>query len=89
TSTATVFKLNRNNNPAGTNVMDLSLIIETPEQNLTVSHISLSSNDALLELAQDLAPITFFVGGQAKEIDLSALEVQIPFQLISSDFDPQ
>jgi len=88
-STATVFKLNRNNNPFGTNVMDLSLIVETPEQNLTLSHISLSSNDALLELAQDLPPITFFVGGQPKEFDLSALEVQIPVQLISSGFDPQ
>ncbi|MFO1463945.1 MAG: hypothetical protein U1F66_09195 [bacterium] len=89
TSTATVFKLNRNNNPFGTNTMDLSLIVETPDQNLTLSHLSLSSNNATLELAQDLPPLNFFVGGQPKEFDLSALAIQIPVQLIVSTGDPQ
>ena len=86
---ATVYKLNRNNNPFGTNTMNLSLIIETPEQNLTLSNLTLSSDSALLELNQDLPPLTFFFQGVPMEIDLSTLQIRIPASLIQSDFDPQ
>jgi len=88
-STATVFKLNRSNTPFGTNTMNLSLIVETPEQNLTLSQMSLSSDNATLELAQNLPTLNFFVGGQPKQFDLSALAIQIPVQLIVSTGDNQ
>ncbi|HKY64330.1 MAG TPA: hypothetical protein VJR29_13030 [bacterium] len=88
-ASATVYKLNRNNNPSGTNTMRLSLIIETPEQNLTLSDLTLSSNSASLQLDQDLPPLTFFFQGQPMQIDLSTLQVQIPASLIVSFFDPQ
>jgi len=86
---ATVYKLNRNNQPFGTNTMNLSLIVETPEQNLTFSELTLSSESASLKLDQDLPPLTFFFQGQAMEIDLSTLQVQIPASLIVSNFDLQ
>lgn len=86
-ASATVYKLNRNNSPAGTNTMRLSLILETPEQNLTLSDLTLSSDSATLQLDQDLPPLTFFFQGQPMEIDLSTFQVQIPAELISSSFD--
>ena len=88
-STATVYKLNRNNQPFGTNTMTLSLIVETPEQNLTFSQLALSSNNAILTLNQDLPLIDFFVQGQPKQIDLASLQVLIPSELIISTEDPQ
>lgn len=88
-STATVFKLNRNNQPSGTNTMTLSLIVETPDQNLTFSTLALSSNDAILTLDQDLPEIDFFFQGQAKALDLSSLQILIPSELIVSTEDPQ
>lgn len=88
-STATVFKLNRNNQPAGTNTMTLSLIVETPDQNLTFSQLALSSDTATLSLDQDLPAIGFFFEGQPKEIDLSSLQILIPSELIVSTEDPQ
>jgi hypothetical protein len=84
---ATVYKLKSNNQPAGTNTMNLSLIIETPEQNLTLSELTLSGNSAALQLDQDLPPLTFFFQGQPMEIDLSTFQVQIPASLIVSDSD--
>jgi hypothetical protein len=89
TSTATVFKLDCNNKPLGVNTMDLSLIVETPDQNLTYTHIDLESPTAILALAQNLPTLNFFVQGQPKQLDLSALLVTIPSQLISSECDQQ
>lgn len=89
TANATVYKLNRNNNPFGTNTMNVSLIAETPEQNLTFSNLTLSSDSASLQLDQDLPPLTFFFEGQAMQLDLSTLQVQIPASLIVSNIDPQ
>lgn len=88
-ASATVYKLNRNNNPLGTNIMSVSLIAETPEQNLTYSNLTLSSDSASLQLDQDLPPLTFFFQGQPMQLDLSTLQVQIPASLITSNIDPQ
>ena len=88
-SSATVFKLNRNNQPSGINQMTLSVIIETPDQNLTYSQMSLSSNTATLALDEDLPTLDFFFQGQPKELDFSSLEILIPSELIHSTEDPQ
>jgi hypothetical protein len=88
-SSATVFKLNSSNRPSGTNTMNLNLVIQTPEQNLVLSNVSLESDTALLQLAEDLPTLGFFVQGQPKELDLADLNVLIPPELITSDTSSQ
>ncbi|HCU25637.1 MAG TPA: hypothetical protein DF383_11535 [Deltaproteobacteria bacterium] len=88
-STATVYKLNvQNNKPFGTHQMNLNLLIETPEQILTLNDVLLMSNTALLTLAEDLPTLSFSFEGQTMAIDISALEVLIPSYLVSSTEDP-
>ncbi len=89
-STATVFKLDGANRPFGTHTMNLNLIIETPDQNLVLSDVTLDCDTALLALAEDVPTLVFFLQGDIpKEIDLSALTVLVPASLITSDQDPQ
>lgn len=88
-SQMSVAKLNCNDKPEGSNVLNLSLIIETPEQNLTLSNLVLESDSALLELTENLPPLGFTVDGQSFAIQVSVLNVQIPSELIVSDCDPQ
>jgi len=88
TSTATVFKLKLNGNPAGTHTMTLNLIIQTPEQNLVLDDVSFSSTTNLLSLDQALPSLGFFVQGVGKELDISTMQVSIPPSLNISDRDP-
>jgi hypothetical protein len=69
--------------------MNLNLVIQTPEQNLVLSNVSLESDTALLQLAEDLPTLGFFVQGQPKELDLADLNVLIPPELITSDTSSQ
>jgi hypothetical protein len=87
-STATVFMLNFNNQPAGTHTMNLFLIIETPDQNLTLDNVQLASNTATLTLVDPLPVLTFFFQGQPKQLQITSLQAVIPAQLISSLIDP-
>lgn len=89
TSQMSVSKLNRNNNPFGPNVLDLSLIVETPEQNLTLSNLIFSSNNAILQLSENLPPLGFTANDQSFALTVSAIDIIIPSELIVSDFDPQ
>lgn len=88
-SLMSVAKLNCNNKPEGSNVLNLSLIIETPEQNLTLSNLVLESDTAALQLTENLPPLGFTANGQSFAIQVSSLNVQIPSDLIVSDCDPQ
>jgi hypothetical protein len=88
-SQMSVSKLNSNNQQIMPNVLNLSLIIETPDQNLTLSNLLLQSNTALLQLSENLPPLGFFVNGQPFAIQIANLNILIPSDLIVSDFDPQ
>ena len=84
-SSATIFKVNSSGNPEGTHMMDLNLVIQTPEQNLVLPGVSLSTETALLQLDEDLPTLGFFFQNQAMELDLSSLNVVIPPELITPD----
>lgn len=87
-STATVFKLNSNNQVAGTHTMTLFLIIETPEQNLTYENVMLSSKEATLVLDGTLPIFPFLVNGETKIFQTLDLSVTIPASLVSNQVDP-
>jgi len=87
-SSATIFKLNTDNQPSGTNTMTLNLIVETPDQNLTYDNVELSGQNATLTLSQGLASIGFILNGQNKVLQTLGLTVQVPASLITSDDDP-
>ena len=88
-SSATIFKVNSNGNPEGTHVMDLNLVIQTPDQNLVLSGVTLSTETSLLQLDEDLPTLGFFFQNEAMELDLSSLNVVIPPELITSDTSNQ
>lgn len=87
-STATVFFLNSNNQPAGIHSMTLFLIVETPDQNLTLDNVVLASDTATLTLVDPLPILTFFLQGEQKQMQILSLEAVIPAQLITSQQDP-
>lgn len=87
-STATVFKLNRNNEPNGVNTMTLFIIIETPDQNLTYDNVQLIGPSATLILEGTLPVLTFQLDGEAKVFQTLNFSVVIPAGLITSDEDP-
>lgn len=87
-STATVYKLNFNNQPAGTHTMTLFLIVETPDQNLTLDNVQLASDTATLTLVNPLPVLSFLLDGQQKQLQILSLQAVIPAQLISSNIDP-
>lgn len=87
-STATVYKLNSNNQPFGTHTMTLNLIVETQDQNLTIDNVMLASESATLVLTQNLFPLSFLFEGQSKELQILSLEVIVPAFLITSNEDP-
>jgi hypothetical protein len=88
-SSGTVFKLNRNNNLFGNHSFILNLIVETPDQNLTIDDITLEANNAVLTVVGDLPTLGFLFEGQSKEIDILNLELLIPSQLVVTTDDPQ
>jgi hypothetical protein len=87
-STATVFMLDSANQPAGTHTMTLFLIVETPDQNLTLDNVVLQSNTATLTLANPLPTLSFFLNGVQKQMQILSLTAVIPAQLITSNQDP-
>jgi hypothetical protein len=87
-STATVFMLNSSNQPAGTHTMNLFLIVETPDQNLTFDDVLLASDTATLSLVDPLPTLTFFFQGQPHQVQILSLQAVIPAQLITSTQDP-
>ncbi len=87
-STGTVYRLNSNNQVAGTHTMDLNLILETPDQNLVVSNVMLSSDTATLSLTIPLPTLSFQFMGESKELQTLSLTVVIPVQLITGTEDP-
>ena len=87
-STATVFLLNSNNQPAGTHNMTLFLIVETPDQNLTLDNVTLASDSATLSLMDPLPILSFLFQGQQQQMQILSLEAVIPAQLITSTQDP-
>ncbi len=87
-SSATIFELDGSNKSSGTNTMTLNLIIETPDQSLSLPGVLLEGDSALLELAENLPTLGFSFQGQSKELDLSSLNVVVPAELINSDVDP-
>lgn len=87
-STATVYRLNSNNQVAGTHTMNLNLILETPEQNLVLNDVMLSSDTATLSLTIPLPILGFQDMGQSKEVQILSLTVVIPATLITGREDP-
>jgi len=87
-STATIYRLNMQNQVAGTHTMTLFLIVETADQNLTYDNVMLASDQAVLELAQDLPILGFLFDDEAKQLQTLGLSVTVPAQLIDSPFDP-
>lgn len=87
-STAVVYKLNANNQVFGTHTMNLNLILETPDQNLTLDNVMLASDTATLTLAQPLPILTFQFNGENKQIQILSLTAVIPAELITSNEDP-
>lgn len=88
-STATIFKVTANGNPEGTHVMNLNLVIATPDQNLVLTGVSLSTETSLLQLDESLPSLGFFFQNQPMELDLSSLNVSIPPALITPDTSNQ
>lgn len=88
TSTATVYKLNQNNQVFGTHTMNLNLIVETPDQNLTYNNVLLASKNATVILDQLLPILNFQFNGETKQLQTLAMSVTIPAQLIVSNEDP-
>lgn len=87
-STGTIYRLNSNNQVAGTHTMNLNLIVETPEQNLVLNNVMLSSDTATLDLTIPLPILGFQFEGDAKEIQILSLLVTIPANLITGTEDP-
>jgi len=83
-SSATVFPLNASGNPTGLSTMDLNLVIETPDQNLVLEGVLLQGESAILQLAIDLPSLGFFFQGMPQELDLAAMSVVLPNELILS-----
>ncbi len=88
-SSGTIFKLNRNNNLFGMHNFNLNLIIETPDQNLTLDDLTLENNTAVLPVVGDLPLLNFFVNDQPKQLDILQLELTIPSNLVITTDDPQ
>ena len=87
-STATIYRLNLNNQLEGTHTMTLNLIVETPDQNLTYENVILSNTQAVLTLQGALPILGFYLAGQAMELQTLDLTVTIPAELVTSPYDP-
>jgi hypothetical protein len=86
-STATVYLLDANNQLLGTHSMTLFLIVETPDQNLTLDNVLLESDTATLSLVDPLPVLSFFLDGVQKQMQILSLQVVIPAQLITNNQD--
>jgi len=87
-STATVYRLNQNNQLFGTHNMLLNIIVETPDQNLTVDNVMLASDTATLTLVEPIPNLSFLFQGTQETLQTLSFQVVIPAELITSPFDP-